>query len=92
MIPRTLSLLSSSVANPEISFNPSSLQEEAREGSIRKWKNLNLAKKGLVNKNKTPVLNFGGQISELIYPGGEIPNNLLSPRHPLTNLSSSPNR
>lgn len=25
-----------------------------------------------MSKNKTPVLNFGGQSSELIYPGGEM--------------------
>ena len=57
---------------PSISLLYFHYQEEAREGSIRKWKNLNLAKKGLVKKNKTPVLNFGGQTSELIYPGGEM--------------------
>ena len=40
---------------------------EARAGTERKWNNLGKAVPG----NKAPVLNFGGQDSELCCPGGE---------------------
>lgn len=39
---------------------------EAREGSERKWRNL-----GRDEEDRAPVLNFGGQGSELWCPGGE---------------------
>ncbi|WP_244228236.1 23S rRNA (adenine(1618)-N(6))-methyltransferase RlmF [Mucilaginibacter kameinonensis] len=39
--------------------------KEAAAGSARKWDNLGLG------KDKQPVLNFGGQNTELWYPGGE---------------------
>lgn len=39
---------------------------EAREGSVRKWRNL-----GKEEGERAPVLNFGGQGSELWCPGGE---------------------
>ncbi|HJV22756.1 MAG TPA: 23S rRNA (adenine(1618)-N(6))-methyltransferase RlmF [Holophagaceae bacterium] len=39
---------------------------EAREGSERKWRNL-----GREEEDRPPVLNFGGQGSELWCPGGE---------------------
>jgi 23S rRNA (adenine1618-N6)-methyltransferase len=42
-------------------------REEAEEGSRRKWKNLGRAS----NEAGAPVLNFGGQNSELWCPGGE---------------------
>ncbi len=41
--------------------------EEAAEGSKRKWRNLDKAKKG----GESPALNFGGQSTELSCPGGE---------------------
>ena len=41
--------------------------KEAAEGSRRKWNNLGLK----AEKEKEPVLNFGGQNAELWYPGGE---------------------
>lgn len=40
---------------------------EARSGTQRKWKNLGVE----ANKKKIPVLNFGGQSSELCCEGGE---------------------
>lgn len=40
--------------------------KEAAEGSKRKWNNL-----GLKTGKEEPVLNFGGQNTELWYPGGE---------------------
>ena len=40
---------------------------EARSGTQRKWKNLGVE----ANKKKVPVLNFGGQSSELCCEGGE---------------------
>jgi 23S rRNA (adenine1618-N6)-methyltransferase len=39
--------------------------KEAAAGSARKWDNLGL------RKDKQPILNFGGQNTELWYPGGE---------------------
>lgn len=39
--------------------------EQAVAGTKRKWKNV------LPNKHAASVLNFGGQNSELVYPGGE---------------------
>lgn len=39
--------------------------KEAAAGSARKWDNLGL------RKGKQPILNFGGQNTELWYPGGE---------------------
>ncbi len=46
---------------------------EAREGSLRKWKNLGrgVAKGNGNGKDRDPILNFGGQPAELWYPGGE---------------------
>lgn len=56
---------------------------EAREGSLRKWKNLgrgaaqvndrSRGKEGvpILNRDRAPILNFGGQPAELWYPGGE---------------------
>jgi 23S rRNA (adenine1618-N6)-methyltransferase len=46
---------------------------EARSGSKRKWKNLgrDAEYKDALGKNKIPVLNFGGQSSELCCEGGE---------------------
>lgn len=41
--------------------------DEANAGSRRKWQNLG---KGAARSQK-PVLNFGGQGAELVYPGGE---------------------
>ncbi|WP_255486612.1 23S rRNA (adenine(1618)-N(6))-methyltransferase RlmF [Mucilaginibacter sp. SP1R1] len=41
--------------------------KEATEGSRRKWNNLGLK----AEKEKEPLLNFGGQNAELWYPGGE---------------------
>lgn len=57
-----------SICNPP--FHSS--EQEATTGSRRKWKNL--GKKLFARKEKTsvPPLNFGGQKSELWYPGGEI--------------------
>ncbi len=43
--------------------------EEAEEGSRRKWRNLGSS--GSDKRNTPPVLNFGGQSTELCYPGGE---------------------
>jgi 23S rRNA (adenine1618-N6)-methyltransferase len=43
--------------------------EEAREGSRRKWRNLGRGESG--EKRSSPVLNFGGQSSELWCEGGE---------------------
>jgi len=42
--------------------------EEAQEGSRRKWKNL----KKSDDREKKPLLNFGGKSTELWCPGGEI--------------------
>ncbi len=42
-------------------------QDEARAGTERKWKNLGKAEPGI----QTPVLNFGGQNTELCCAGGE---------------------
>lgn len=50
-----------SICNPP--FHAS--ETEAKVATQRKWKNLGIA------QNSTPVLNFGGQQSELWYPGGE---------------------
>jgi 23S rRNA (adenine1618-N6)-methyltransferase len=65
------------VVNPGENFdvtlcNPPfhSSAEEAREGSRRKWRNLGRGETG--TKRAAPVLNFGGQSSELWCPGGEV--------------------
>nr|WP_320132621.1 23S rRNA (adenine(1618)-N(6))-methyltransferase RlmF [uncultured Holophaga sp.] len=50
------------LCNPPFHASP----REAREGSQRKWRNL-----GKRSGGQAPVLNFGGQASELWCPGGE---------------------
>lgn len=50
------------ICNPPFHSSP----EEAEAGSKRKWKNLGKKKKN------DELLNFGGQSSELSYPGGEV--------------------
>ena len=47
-------------------------QQEADEGSARKWQNLNKQSQQKTANHKSPVRNFGGQNNELWCKGGEI--------------------
>jgi 23S rRNA (adenine1618-N6)-methyltransferase len=47
-------------------------QQEADEGSARKWQNLNKQSQQKTASHKSPVRNFGGQNNELWCKGGEI--------------------
>ncbi len=43
----------------------------SKEGTLRKWKNLGRGSPQKKGKSQDPLLNFGGQPTELSYPGGE---------------------
>ena len=46
--------------------------EEAQEGTRRKWTNLGRTSARGVGQNQPPLKNFGGNVLELCYPGGEV--------------------